>query len=452
MKKIVITPGITDLNRGDQALIWLIKDILADEGVPVEAKLLQSGNNEEDIYMQSRQSVEMGYDVMTPLLLHPARNKETKDIGYSLFVKLRWGITALKDLVNSSLLLSKYRFLHRIGEAKLNKHQITTYQSFKDMDLMVVKGGGFLHTYKRITDIYYLYYSLFNIMLAHRLGKKVIIMPNSFGPFLGKFEKYIVKKVLNKCDLIYAREDISRRYLHDLLGREVFLSPDLGFYISPNENEDNLGDIKLPKSEIKVAITMRPYRFPEYSDGEHRYEKYINEMFLVCKELIKNGYHPVFVAHTLGPSAHEDDRIALNKVIEKLKEEGVSSANYTFADDPGMNCFGLTNLYSQVDYIIGTRFHSVIFAMTSFTPAIAISYSGHKTTGIMQDMGLEEYVVKIGEMDSKVLIEKFNKLVIESDKVKKKIQNYLVDCNKQKHHIVNEVKKVIEKVSIEGEL
>jgi colanic acid/amylovoran biosynthesis protein len=447
MKKIVITPGITDLNRGDQALIWLIKDILKDEGIPVEAKLLQSGNNEEDIYMQSRQSVDMGYDVMTPLLLHPARNKEIKDIGYSFFVKFRWGITALKDLVNSSLLLSKYKFIHRIGQAKLNKQQTTTYQNFKDMDLMVVKGGGFLHTYKRITDIYYLYYSLFNIMLAHRLGKKVIIMPNSFGPFLGKFEKYIVKKVLSKCDLIYAREEISRRYLQDLLGREVYLSPDLGFYISPNENEENLGDIELPKSEKKVAITMRPYRFPEYSDGEHRYEKYINEMFLVCKELTKNGYHPVFVAHTLGPSAHEDDRIALNEVIEKLKEAGVSSSNYTFADDPSMNCFGLTNLYSQVDYIIGTRFHSVIFAMASFTPAIAISYSGHKTTGIMQDMDLEEYVVKIGEMDSEVLIEKFNKLVLNQQGVKEKIHNYIQKCKDDKADLVSKIKDELNAIS-----
>lgn len=447
MKKIVITPGITDLNRGDQALIWLIKDILEEDGTSIDAKLLQSGNNEEDIYMQSRQSIEMGYDVMTPLLLHPARNKETEDIRYSLLVKLRWGFTALKDLVNSSLLLSKYRFLYKLGEVKLNKQQMTTYHNFVDMDLMIVKGGGFLHTYKRLTDIYYLYYSLFNIMLAHRLGKKVIIMPNSFGPFLGKFEKYIVKKVLNKCDLIYAREDISRIYLQDLLGREVYLSPDLGFYISPNENDVDLGEIKLPKSETKVAITMRPYRFPEYSDGENRYGKYINEMYLVCYELIKNGYHPVFVAHTLGPSAHEDDRIALYEVIEKLKEAGVSSANYTFADDPSMNCFGLTNLYSQVDYIIGTRFHSVIFAMTSLTPAIAISYSGHKTTGIMEDMGLEEYVVKIGEMNSKVLLEKFNKLVSNEQVVKAKIKNYIQKCKDDKKDLVSKINNELNSIS-----
>ena len=73
---------------------------------------------------------------------------------------------------------------------------------------------------------------------------------------------------MNKCVLIYAREDESRRCLQDLLGREVYLSPDLGFYISPGEYEADLSNIKFPETVTKVAITMRPYRFPEYSDGE----------------------------------------------------------------------------------------------------------------------------------------------------------------------------------------
>jgi len=37
-----------------------------------------------------------------------------------------------------------------------------------------------------------------------------------------------------------------------------------------------------------------------------------------------------------------------------------------------------------------TRFHSVIFAITPFIPAIAISYSAHKIIEIMQDMVFEE--------------------------------------------------------------
>lgn len=444
MKKIIITPGITDLNRGDQALIWLIKDILQEEGIEVQAKLLQSGNTEKDINLQSKQSKEMDYDVITPLILHPARNKETKSIGYSPIVKVRWGMTALGDFFNTSMLLSKNRFLNKLGKKKLNSQQKRTYDNFNNMDILIVKGGGFLHTYKRVTDIYYLYYSLFDIMLAHRLGKKVIIMPNSFGPFLGKIERRIVKQVLKKCETIYAREDISREYLQELLNKEVKLSPDLGFYIKPNFKKNYYELSSMAKGKKKVAITMRPYRFPEYSDGEERYKNYINEMYLTCKELIRKGYFPIFVAHTLGPSAHEDDRIALNGVIKKLRTDGISESDYLYYDKPEMNCFDITDFYAQVDYIIGTRFHSVIFAMTSLTPSIAISYSGHKTTGIMEDIGLKKYVINIGEVESKELLSKFSMLVKETDNIKSKLTNYFDNCKSEKKDLVSEVRQIMQ--------
>ncbi len=86
---------------------------------------------------------------------------------------MRWGLTALRDLLNSSLLLSKKVILTKIGEKKLNDQQSKTYKEFKNMDLLIVKGGGFLHTYKRFTDIYYLYYSYF-ILFSHINGKKIV--------------------------------------------------------------------------------------------------------------------------------------------------------------------------------------------------------------------------------------------------------------------------------------
>lgn len=443
MNKIIITPGITDLNRGDQALIWLIKDVLEDYGLPVNMKLLQSGNNKHDIYMQSKQSTDMQYDVMAPLLLHPARGKENESIAYSFSLKLRWGLIALKDLINSSMLLSKNKTINKLAMKKLKKEQRKTYNNFKNMDLMIVKGGGFLHTYNRLTDIYYLYYSLYNIMLADRLGKKVVIMPNSFGPFLGKLEQAIVKKVLNKVELIYAREDISKKYLQNVLRRKVYLSSDLGFFISSNKNKSKYNENIFTTDKKKVAITMRPYRFPEYSDSSKRYENYINEMYKVSKELINRGYYPVFVAHTLGPSAHEDDRISLKEVIEKLQKAGVANKDYSYIDNAAMNCYDLANLYSKVDYIIGTRFHSVIFAMTSLKPAIAISYSGHKTTGIMKDMGLEKYVVEIGEIDSEVMLKKFDNLIDETDIVREKIKQYLDKCETNKMKMLRKIKTLL---------
>jgi len=279
-------------------------------------------------------------------------------------------------------------------------------------------------------------------MLAQRLGKRVVIFPNSFGPFLGNIEKHIIRKVLNKCDLIFAREDISRRYLQDLLDREVHYAPDLGFSISSRKNMQFDDDL-LPKLRTKVAVTMRPYRFPEYSDGDKRYQRYIDEMFLLSKSLIEKGYHPVYVAHTIGPSAHEDDRIALNEVIERLTKAGISRQEYSYIDIPEMNCFDITRLYSKVDYIIGTRFHSVIFAMVSLTPPIAISYSGNKTVGIMKDIGLEEFVLDISEMDAGIVLEKFEKLVSESDNVKNKIKHYLGKCDSYNEKLVDMIKGLL---------
>lgn len=444
MKKIVITPGITDLNRGDQALIWLIRDIIKEAGIISDYKLLQSGNNDDDIYNQSRQSIQMGFDVIKPILLHPARGKKKKNISYTLLTKLSWGSTALIDMFKSVLLLSKLHFLNTIGIGLLNEEQKETYEDFKTMDLMVVKGGGFLHTYNKITDVYYLYYNLYNLMLAKRLGKKIFIMPNSFGPFIGKAEKEIVKTVLRKCDLVYARESISKKYLSDLLGNRVILSADLGFYIKDYKDYQVQKLVNFNSLIKKVAITMRPYRFPECSNGEEKYKLYIKEMYKVTKGLIEKKYHPIFIAHTLGPSIHEDDRIAIEEVIKILEGSGVSKEKYSYINDSEMNCFDITKLYSQMNYIIGTRFHSVVFAMTSLIPAIAISYSGHKTLGIMSDMGLANYTVDIANINSEDVLNKFDNLIINESFVRDKIKTYIELCETNKQNLMEEIRKIFD--------
>jgi Uncharacterized conserved protein len=442
MKKILITPGITDLNRGDQALIWLIRDLIEEVGIKAEYKLIQTGNKSIDIFNQSKQSIEMGFDVIKPILLHPGRGKEKNSVRYTLLLRFSWGITALMDLFKTILLLSKIGIFTKMGYYFLDNEQKKTYDYFKDIDLLIVKGGGFLHTFNKLTDLYYLYYNLYNIMLAQALGKKVIIMPNSFGPFMGVIEKRFIKKVLSNCNLIYARESISKEYLCQIIEKEVVLSADLGFYIKDykgfdSQNNDN------SSLQKKVAITMRPYRFPESSNGDEKYKSYIYEMYKVIRGLINKGYYPVLVAHTLGPSSHEDDKNAIHEVIELLEKNGILNDKYLYINDPEMNCFDITRLYSSMDYIIGTRFHSVIFAMTSLVPAIAISYTGHKTIGIMKDMGLDDFTINISEISSEETLSKFDNLISDEQIIKDKIIKYMEVCENDKKELINNIIKFL---------
>ena len=46
----------------------------------------------------------------------------------------------------------------------------------------------------------------------------------------------------------------------------------------------------------------------------------------------------------------------------------------------------------SLDYLVGTRFHSVIFALAARVPCIAIGYE-HKTRGIMRDLSLDGWVL-----------------------------------------------------------
>lgn len=436
MKRVVVAPGVTDLNRGDQSLTWLIKDLLEESGEKFEVTLLEQGNTEEDIERQSRQSKKIGFDVQSPILLHPARGKKNDNVKYSFFTKISWGLTGIKDLFTSSFLLSKSKVLNKIGSKFLNSRQKETLKTYESMDFLVIKGGGFLHSYARLTDLYYLYYHLFDIMLAKSLKKKVLIMPNSFGPYKGKLERKIVRRVLSQCDLIFAREEKSQKYLSKLLvNKEVNLSPDLGFYIRDYTEGRELSSLYNVKKK-KVAITMRPYRFPENEDPELKYQRYINEMFQFICFLIEKDFYPVLTAHTLGPSAHENDILALKEVINKLNEQSVSSEKYAYIENPEMNCYDLTKFYEQMDYIVGTRFHSIIFAMSSMIPPIAIAYSGNKAQGIMKDAKLSEYVIEIGHIEDREIIDKFESLVNDSSNVKEKLKTYLKLCQKEKETMI----------------
>jgi colanic acid/amylovoran biosynthesis protein len=73
---------------------------------------------------------------------------------------------------------------------------------------------------------------------------------------------------------------------------------------------------------------------------------------------------------------------------------------------------------------VGTRFHSVIFGLTSFVPALAIQYE-HKTLGIMRQLGLEKWVIPIEQVTGQYLISLFDELIKSRDDYIKKLDHIL---------------------------
>ena len=412
MKKYIIIPGCSDLNRGDQALVWETKRLAEEAGFKGQYYLTSERNEPVE------QSLEQGIKIVYPILEHPSRFfKDKENINYTNTLKLKWGLVSICDFIGSVFLLWKPTRV--IAKAVLFNDKKRIIKLFEEADAIFMKGGGLLQTYGGLSSTYSMYFWTFPLLLAHQLKKPVYVMPNSFGPFEGPMVKAIARRALSRCKLVTSRETISQEMVKNDLGLSIDNYADLAFMLPKADTVDICQKYHLPIGRKRVAITMRPYRFPSNSNPEKAYQTLKKEMASFIQWLYENGMMPIIIEHTLAVNAHENDGACIRDVINMLKE-----GEYCYISDPKLNCCDLKAIYGQCDYIVGTRFHSIIFAFGSNVPGIAIAYTGNKSQGIMHDIGLDDYVVDIDEVTAKLLIQRFQALQSEESMVRNRIAVY----------------------------
>src|SRR5690606_40430018 len=79
MKKAIIVNGITDMNKGDQALVWESYRIIQDTGLYDNIKVISLGDTPEEYDALCGQTINRGMHVIQNLLKHPRRGKHHKD-------------------------------------------------------------------------------------------------------------------------------------------------------------------------------------------------------------------------------------------------------------------------------------------------------------------------------------------------------------------------------------
>jgi colanic acid/amylovoran biosynthesis protein len=430
VNKIVILPANNDLNRGDQALIWRTIEVAKSSELNGDFYMLAE---KESLTEQSRS---IGIKVLNPILKHPGRKfKNNENNKYNLTLLLKWGSVAMVDLIWSLLIL--FKFTRQLIYPFLSKKNKQTLNIIKESDACFVKGGGFIHSSGKLTDSYTIYYLLFHIILAQSLGKPIYVMPNSFGPFRGLAVEHLVRKVLNRCELVTVRESISQMMLSEI-GVNSLLFPDLGFSLTKSERANvELKELRKQYHYRElVAITARPYRFPGSTNPEEKYQNYINNMVGFSKWLFENNYLPVFIEHTLSETTHESDKSCILEITSRLKTE-----EYYLISNKDYTCRDLKAIYSEFDYVVGTRFHSVIFALSEGVPSIAITYGGNKGQGIMKDLGLSDYAISMSDFSVNKITKSFEQLSQNKVKIQKELIKHRINIEKSHYKLCHWLKE-----------
>ena len=297
--------------------------------------------------------------------------------------------------------------LHKL----LPKNQQLTITSIKNSDVVISCPGGYIHD----TNYAYLL-AIFQVVIAQRLRKKVILAPQSYGPINSLFGKLLIGCVIRRCDAVCTRELYSHEFIIEQLGipkNKVFRCGDSALWNYQKNNELPVLDGELYEIINKdniLGITVVGWNFPNTENPKYLYDRYTTALSeIVDNVCTKLGLIPVIYNQVDG-----DIDTAL---IVKSK-----CRTHVFVDQISREPEYLRPMIARSTVFLGTRFHSCIFAMMANVPTVAISYLP-KTTYILKDLNLPDRSTDICDIDVELIIKKIEMDYNNLDKSKAELSH-----------------------------
>ena len=256
-----------------------------------------------------------------------------------------------------------------------------------------------------------------HLQTAKAHGVKTILMPQSYGPF--DFPEDVCKRIgaaLKDVDLLFAREEDGLKQLRERCGvkDQAILSP----------------DIVLQAQEIKWenVFTREPeLRYPRLST--------IGNVGIVPNgETVRNGKHDVVLntyrtiiaeLRTAGKEVyifrHSNDLPLCREIYELVRDD----AHCHLIEDE-IDCLSYGPFVRQFDFIVASRFHSIVHAYREHVPALVLGWA-IKYQALTALLGQEQYVFDItgDQVDDALLSERLARLISKSSEESEWIRSHL---------------------------
>lgn len=223
-----------------------------------------------------------------------------------------------------------------------------------------------------------------------RQGKKIILLPQAFGPFESKSVKDAFLRVLDNVNLVFARDLVSYNHLISLYGHSSHIkkAPDFTNLVKGQIPEYSNPTLKQP------CIIPNQRMLDKTSGGVQN--NYISFLEACMECFIAMGMEPFILIH------EEDDyELGLH-----LQSKFGQSVKVILEPNP----LYIKGILSSCYIVVSSRFHGLISALSQGVPCLATGWS-HKYRMLFEDYGCSEYLVS--SVDSKEEILHKLKLIAE---------------------------------------
>jgi colanic acid/amylovoran biosynthesis protein len=315
------------------------------------------------------------------------------------------------------LFLCLSAILYRFFSTRLNlgsSDKSKLLDAYYDADLVLSCGGGNFYAHGPLSPGFV--WNIVTVGFAVGLNKRIVMLPQSIGPIEHWWQRLLARVVLNRVGIIMTREQESERFILSTLklAKPPILVPDLAFGL-PSVDEQSPVRISEDSNQLRVGFTIidRKAQNPNFLD-QATYEDAICS--LITKLDREYSAEIFLIIQSYGPSEDQDDRNITNRIYKRMQNH---ISNIFILDN--FNCaLEIKSTIKALDFVIGTRMHTGIFALSNSIPVILIGYQP-KACGMMKLFGLPEYccdMEKVNIETLELLIDDLNKNL---DKLKQEI-------------------------------
>lgn len=275
------------------------------------------------------------------------------------------------------------RMLVPFAEVTAGRVRRATRARLEGVDLVIVIGGSDIYDDPDISapvSLARLAMVVYPAWAASRLGIPVVLAGHTLGPFPRRAGVALGRRMLAGVQRVVLRESTSIAVAERLgLAGVAQVRPDMAFATAADSSERVEA---LLEGGPKVALVLRSHPHA----GEAADVRVAEAVAEVGRRLVADGTAAslLVMAHTLGPTAVEDDRPVAARLARLLDGEPIRLVE----DD--LSAEELAALYGSCELVVTVRLHAAILALAHGAPAFSIAYMTRKTEGVMAEAGLPD--------------------------------------------------------------
>lgn len=270
-------------------------------------------------------------------------------------------------------------------------------------DIVVSIAGG--DSFSDIYGIGRLIYVTLPLILVLLLGKSLVLLPQTVGPFKSLFSKYIATCILKHSSIVYSRDHESLETARGILGEDcakLNFCFDMGFVLEPHIEKERIPRFLISRERnapfvglnVSGLLYMGGYTRSNMFGLKADYRMLIRKLLEYFIE--RHNAHVLLVPHVFGKGSEtESDLAACRKIYDDADDK--SSKNIHIVEEE-YDQHEIKAIIGRCDFFLGSRMHACIAALSQCVPAVGLAYS-RKFHGVFRTVGAEDLVIDLREND-----------------------------------------------------